>query len=457
MDALMQELKDSGFFSQSAALSTYAVPNDNKRITTEYQIFDSTKVYDKVYSQYMNQDRLLVTLDWLQIRLTDSLENQLYEFKDDILDLQPYRLELLEGGTTQFKYRANVFYGLAEKSKLIGVIQFGARQHTLRGSMIIQYNNTVFYDRELFTVYSRSVFDGLFKSLNCKYLNVTRADIAFDGVDFSTFLKEYVECRWTEIGYKNFYPRDYDIHNKCHKDFHVGSKRGNKYIRYYNKLAELDFQEKKGTPKQYIKEYFLANGFDLSKGVFRFELRLKSKAFKDLENFKFQDLLYPPSMCAIVEEHCKNWFEFVPTDHTDSVISRRPRLQMFDFSKIAKKEYVRVKRKIGAKIRTVKIMVKRLLNDAYQKTEKESVFLLKTASELVNDYYLLDWITSKSKFYLQEFSKAARAQGIPPNPLFNDLDGLGGLMYDWQGGGDGYYIQYDKLTGETITENYNLW
>jgi hypothetical protein len=451
MDALMQELTDGGLFTPHTALSTYAVPND-KRVSMELQSYDPTKSFQKVSSQFINQDRVLVTLDWLQVRLTDSLVNQLHYFEDSVLELDGFRVEMLETGTPQFKYKGNVYFGIGEEARNIGLIQFGARQATLKGSMILQYHNTVFYDRELFTVYSGRIFRDLFKCLGCRFLNVTRADIAFDGVDFSSFLEEWAECRWTEIGVKNFYPRDYDIHKRSFKDFHVGAKSGTKYIRYYDKLEELEYQEKKGTPKQYIEEYFKANNFDLKKGVFRFEIRLTSKAFKDIENFEFEDLFEVGKLCSIVEHSIKNWFEFVPTDHSDSVVSRRPRLQMFDFSKVEfQKVYIKAKRKVGSKLRTVKVMVKRLLHDAYLSGEKTQ-FMIKTAADLVQNYHLLDWISSKSMFYLDEFKKEAKARAIIPNSIVAECDGLGGLCYDWANSGKGVYIEYDRNTGEFLTQ-----
>lgn len=389
-----------------------ARPNDNSPVyPLQYDIPPG-------FSDFSNQPGLLVNVDWLSLRLHETVNEGL--FVDGLYQKDDYRFELLGYGSQFFQHIANVWHG----KDLIGQLQFGARQDTLKGSMVMKYENWVFYDSTWMTVCRKYLFGHFFKVMDTRVLNVSRLDIAVDGVDFNGFMQGYRAGAFEKLKVKNVMYRMFDDPGKDSNGFTVGRRDGKKFAVYYNKTEEIAQRDFK---KQYILDYFTANGFDVSKPVYRFELRLNSEAVRDMQGFEFTEAIFEPSALAdIFTFHLHNFFEFVPAESRDSRRSRRSAVRLFNFSGL-KRAYVKVKRALLNGVRTVKVIAKRLIGECWD-DDGESVFnKLRSVSELLDKNSLWGWLSEKSDAIYKDFNRRCYLQNQPCNALF-DGNNLAALL-----------------------------
>lgn len=360
----------------------------------------------KISSDFMCQKKVLLTVDWLSVRLHDTMTPSLFD-SEGIYRMGHYMFKLSETGTAQFKHKCDVFYGFPD-SKKIGVLAFGARQQTLKGSMLYKLENHLFYDNFHSEVAGfNEVLSELFSALCTTVLNVTRLDIAVDGINFDAFANDLlVHRKYEQIKVKNIVAR---LDNKSFdiESFTVGQRNGKKYGVYYNKSKEI---EDNGFKKRYILDYYEANGFDTTKDIKRFEIRLNSEAIRDMGGFDLKDLRDNDSLAKIMEFQIKNFFQFVPSTGIKTK-SRRPPVELFDFSGVDAQEYVRVPREKREGVRTVKIMVKRLVKEVYTSKEVND-HKLQTAADLVQSYDLQKWLLAKSYLWEKEFDDTVLEMGI---------------------------------------------
>lgn len=377
-----------------------------------------TRKYEQnLPTTYKNQPHLLVTCDWLTLRVEDSLKD--LEFPDGVLTRGEYRIELLDYGTKFFNKLAKCYYG----KDCFAEIQFDARMEVLKDTAFIKYENFIFYDW-LYgsTTLAHRLYEGFFSEIGSKLLGITRCDIAVDGVDFDQFINLLAFTdNYEQLKVQNVSPSQYNINTRQFESFTVGKRGGKKYCVYYNKTKEI---ADRGSKKQYILDYFVANGMDVTtKSVNRFELRLDSEAFKDMQGFEFNaDTFFKQeSLIRILEFQLRNFFEFVPGENhsTDTRRSRRERIEMFDFQDVERK-YVRVKRELLEGQRTAKIIVSRLLRDAYVSEDiTDACANFTTAAQMVMNYHLFNWITQRSTLIYYKIEKYASVRGIPPNPVLS--------------------------------------
>lgn len=362
---------------------------------------------------FCNQGKFLLSVDWLSLRLAQTINFDMFG-EDGILEKPSYKLELLEGGTEHYKHRANVF--CKNTGDHLGVLAFEANKKMFSGSMVYKITNHCFYDKTYMSGDFRDVLTNwFFEELNTEILNISRLDIAIDGVDLEDFVTDYFKYdKYERLGKSKMQPYGYDDRAKKYEGFYCGTlgnrakgqKRGKKIIRYYCKTQEI---QEKNLKKKYILDYFKNNGFDLDKEVYRLELQLNSEAINDIGGFKLSHIYDVEKLSSILEFHFKNFFEFVPADSesTDSVRSRRPRVQIVDFSNVCKSTYHRVKRAFVNGLRTTKIVVKSLLHAAFTDDTENGFYTLKTVSKLVKESGLTAWLTQKSSDWRRQFEKEA--------------------------------------------------
>lgn len=381
-----------------------ARPNDNSSV---YPLQYDTP---PGFSDYSNQPGLLVNVDWLALRLHETVNAEL--FVDGLFEKGDYRFELLGYGSQFFQHIANVYHG----KDLIGQLQFGSRQETLKESMVFKYENWLFYDSTWMTVCRKYLFSHFFAALETRVLNVSRLDIAVDGVFLNGFMESYRARAFDKLKVLNVMYRMFDDPKKDSNGFTVGKRDGKKFAVYYNKTEEIAERDYK---KQYILDYFTANGFDVSKPVYRFELRLNSEAMRDMAGFEFTESIFEPSALAdIFTFHLQNFFEFVPSESTDSRRSRRDKVRLFNFSGL-KRAYVKVKRALLNGVRTVKVIAKRLIGECWDDDGENVVNKLKSVAELLDKNSLWGWLSEKSDQIYKDLNRKGYLHGTPCNALFD--------------------------------------
>ncbi len=363
-------------------------------------------------SIFKNQPSLLVNCDWLTLRCVDTLKG--LTFTDGILIVpnSPYRLQLMDYGTPLFKQICKVFWD----ETAIAEIQFDSRMAVNADTMYIKYENFIFYDVQCMERVSgdSSVFGRLFVALHTTVLSITRLDICVDGVDFTDFISDFQAGKYEKIKLDNVKVMRFGANAAALDYFTIGSRGGKKYGCCYNKTREI---AEKGNKKGYINEYFRANGFDLDKDTWRFEIRLNSEALKDFSQHHFDETtLETPNLLRLFLSSLENFFEFVPTDSKDSRRSRREKVDLFAFTD-APPLLVRVKRQLLEGTRTAKVMVKRHLRDAYLSSVPQLAWLnLAAAKEIVTSYCLENWVTLRRSVIERDIASYASARNVDINP-----------------------------------------
>lgn len=368
---------------------------------------------------FLSQKKALITADWLTLRLTDSLKDRAWP-ENGVLSFgegDVYRIELLPYGTTLFNKLANVYHARA----VVAQVQFDARMPAQKDTMHIKYENWVFYEYCYNVAPSArcEIYSDLFISLGCRCLGITRLDIAIDGVYFDSFLADLINDKYEQLKVQNVKPVEFNMKTKFFEGFYVGSRGGKKFGCYYNKSKEISDNENK---KKYIVDYWQHNGLDTSKDIHRFEMRLNSDALKDM-GFEFYDGMFcVDTLVSVFKFQIQNFFEFVPTDSTDSRRSRRERVQMFDFSKVETSDFIRVKRKQLDGQRTNKIVAKRLIKAAYFSDGNEGFSYLTTAKDVLEYNCLFEWLIDRQHIIEHEILKEAVCKGRPLNPEIAQTD-----------------------------------
>lgn len=382
-------------------------PNDKRPYSGRYQAS-----LDNL-SPFTTHGRLLVNVDWLTLRIRDSLSNFDWD-ASQIQTVGPYRLQLAEHATPFFKKLCYVFF----QDQKIAEIQFSARVAHMGEIALIKYENYIFYDEKLASSATRSsLFSGFFDAVGSFVMGVTRLDVCVDGVDFTDFIEAYrkgvylkLKSRNLSVTYKDRVGLDF---------FTVGTRGGTKYARCYRKKTEI---KEKGGKKDYIFAWWKKNGIDyqLPGEVWRFEIELSADALKDIEGFVFHDspgggsFFDIHNLLSIFEFQMRHFFEFVPARHSDSVISRRPRVQLFYFHYF-QTQFVRVKRQTVEGTRTARIIVKRHLRDAAASGPGHQAYTAFTAAmSVIESYALHEWITHRSYFIYDDIRKWCEARGISP-------------------------------------------
>lgn len=349
--------------------------------------------------------KLLVNVDWLTLRIADTLSKIVYD-EDGFYSLEGtnFRFLKLDYSTPLFHNICKVFYGELP----VAEIQYGARMKVNAGSAYIKYENYVFYEKAFIEDSPTEIFTKLIQSLGSEILGVTRLDIAVDGVNLTQFIEDYRLGKYEKLKNSNI-SVTYSDKARGMDYFTVGSRGGKKYAACYRKKTEI---EEKNYKKRYILEHWAANGLDTSQEVWRFEIRLNSDAMKDMQGFRFsEDMFTIENLISIFNFQIANFFEFVPSNSSDSRRSRREKVVLFKFD-FKPSVYVRVKRQTLEGNRTVKILAKRLIKDAYLSGGTKMYANFTVVAQLVSDCCLEGWLTYKSHDIVTEIEKYAKVRGI---------------------------------------------
>lgn len=246
-----------------------------------------------------------VNIDWLSM-MTECL------MPEQVADQQPIwhndNLVLVPagGGGQNFKYKWKVLeYG----EHIANVLTHTRNEKIIKqGTAKLEVTNNVHYSTEIMPVVNK-VMEA------CKMTvikNITRIDIAIDGANhIPLFLNSYLKHRQNggervhRSGSAAFHGRMFDQKSATYKSFKIGSSR--KQVVVYNKSQELEFSH-----KEYIRESWERSGLDLTKDVWRVELRCSSEAVKDIEGgFDLNKIHDPNYLLTYFRTQCKKFFEFV--------------------------------------------------------------------------------------------------------------------------------------------------
>lgn len=330
--------------------------------------------------QFSNQPDQLINIDWLTLTIPDVFEG-IFKETNASQKIGDFVLEIRTDKRTQiFNKIVEVYY--QPTGEKYGVLTYESFHPTiLKEQAQIKIENEHFYSGAAEELTKQFV-----DTFHLYDVKISRLDICVDGVYLHPFINDYLykqdehkklkkgathkrnEALINRVGnHDNIIPAGVDNNTILNREcaaFYVGkfgnkqlgTKRSQKFARYYNKTQELLNQNGK---KQYIVEYFNENGLDTTKDIFRFEMSLNSAYLSKLDGLSYEMLFDTEQLINLFRTSIDKFFEFHYCDNKRT--SRATRLDMFGI--LHRPKFVKIKKVIKKSLRTVKIMIKRVLLD----------------------------------------------------------------------------------------------
>lgn len=265
---------------------------------------------------YNKHTKYTVAVDWLQlgVLLDEKLQPDLGgDFQKGV-----YRWLVRPAGSKHYRYIYDVYIG----AKQFYVVEVSPRKGKDDTNAIVKLENWLLYD-DWHTELQR------FLQHNTReLLRISRLDIAFDGLNnIYNMMCDFAADKNDAYGVKLIGKSKISAHElsritKRPKGFTVGTSKGLKQIAIYNKSKDILRNQ-----KNYIKEYWHANGLDVQTDVYRFEVRLKNKYLETLTGDKLRE--YTPAqflaniqdlhfLTSVVNTALVGFFEWVYMDDTNT-------------------------------------------------------------------------------------------------------------------------------------------
>ena len=257
-----------------------------------------------------------INLDWFEVMASGILvENDAPEEKYEF-DGGNIVLAKKGNGTKIFKHSYEVFF----RTKLFGKCHVCPRTPEILKPDFIQFQvcNNVLYEATGF-----SDIKYFFSKLNWHVKNVTRFDIALDGVKVIDLVDRFVKAEIIKLGKAKVNP--FFTGKRVMEGFNIGSASSNKWITGYMKCEEI---ERSG--KDYIKEFWKRTGLEVDGKVERLEMKIRNEEVKKIYNFKWEDLDNFEYLASIFRTCMKNFFEFVEKS-TDTNVTRKKKIQFINW------------------------------------------------------------------------------------------------------------------------------
>lgn len=270
-------------------------------------------------SQSVKRTKYTINLDWLELMLSGALvafDTPLEKYEYDQGNLI---LAKLPAGTSIFKYSYEMFY----QGKLFGRFHLCPRNTEIIKADSIQFKME---NNKLYEIGVLNDCKKIFVSLGWNVKNVTRIDIALDGVNVLNLIDRFVKGEIQKLGKAKVKP--FFTGKRMIEGFDIGSKASNKWITGYDKTAEL---ERSG--KSYIKDFWENSGLDTSGKIERLELKLRNEEIKKIFQFDWKELDNFEFLASIFRSTMKNFFEFVELSR-DTNSTRQKRIEFIDWDNI---------------------------------------------------------------------------------------------------------------------------
>lgn len=337
-------------------------------------------------------ERALVLCDKLHLKLSEGRVPDL-QWLGGTAIVGPFRLEMQQGGGIGYNRKAVVRYG----GRLFGMVLWDASFAGLKETAKLEIDNAEIY---------RSYDSGLKESIenfvslmNSEVIGVFRVDVAFDSPGVMTFLKR-VHNREIMLVRQSAYHKAKKIvglATNAIEGFSCGPSY--RFFRVYDKTKELRDNRKTkdlGYKAHIDGEFWPLNGLQTANSIGRLEGSFANSYLKTVEGFKWEDLFDRGNLVALFNTAAKNVFEWVPTEHNDSKINRRPRVEYLDFSEVDTEPYQRCYPEPVRSDRMDKITAKKLFVDAaFADDASTSQTFLNAAADIIEDNNLHCWLSGK--------------------------------------------------------------
>jgi len=352
----------------------------------------------------------VINLDWLELMCSGSLvatfkpeietaegEGQLIGGKEIDSPLEKYefdqgRIVLAKKmlGTKIFKYSYEMYFA----GKLFGKVHCCPRSPEVLKPDLIQFQieNNVLYE-----VGALNDVKYVLKKMCWEVVNITRVDIALDGVKVLQMIDSFRKDQIIKLGKAKVH--SYTTGKNILEGFDVGSRSSNKWITGYNKSEELEVSN-----KGYIKKYWENCGLDTSEDIERLELKLRNEEIKKISDFDWKELDNFEYLASLFRSCMKNFFEFVALEesklHTNT--TRMKRIEFIDWDAIGAKLLPRMSTQQVNEVYRVKQAVK--TNYWYYLASGQKYYA-DIAQEMAMNINAIEWYAGKLKRFQEEFEK----------------------------------------------------
>lgn len=332
-------------------------------------------------------------------------------------------------GNQFYKYRWQVLY-LGEH--LATMLTHTKNEKFVRKGVVkVDFKNHLLYTGMLWQFY-----DELTGSLNLQFKNVSRVDIAIDGLDHiirfvNKYLKQTRQNKVVElVGRGTIRAAALDRNTMLYHSFKLGANGSRKQVTIYNKTKEIIKSQ-----KDYIQKFWKANGIHFEelplaemlaalkkgedepmnvagvKNIFRFELRLTGEYIQEMqvkkaetgewEFFKIDWLKTSDGMMSIVHRACENFFEFVLKTYKENCKCKRLELIPFSKFEIFPIELQPVKR--ADDLYKTKLSIKKNVRQLFFGVLQPSDYMATEALVFdVNNYDLKEWFAKNLFTWFKE-------------------------------------------------------
>ena len=386
-----------------------------------------SKKYINSLIKEIDTNPVTIALDWLSFYFTHAMffNEQVSEGDTKIINDKCYLL-WIDRPTLHFNKHLVIIYNNTE----CGRILYASRNEKFFKSDVckVEFINHSLYSGVWIEVYNLLIEQGLV------YKAASRIDIAIDGVGYlkklmnvyakQTKEKQIIRLKNSSQTRARFSAKVLNPSSMEFEGFHIGTGTGNKMITIYNKSLEII---KSG--KTYIQEYWKANGLieelqDFSEfekqieeiedrgydvvnldqlratahndnDIYRFELRMKSEAIKEIQNFTPEMLMAKGGLASIVKLHCKNYFEL--TWCNDSNQTRCKGIEVLPYKRLEAIPITKIARVEKDGLYKAKMTIHGIVSDIYnggiqKKNFNESVEMV---IDRVERYQLNDYLDRK--------------------------------------------------------------
>jgi len=230
--------------------------------------------------------KMVINVDWFSVNVGNFLSDNIVTEHKNASYIGSYRLgrkeldngirfELKDYGTKQFEKMYDMFLNGEHFATICTNVREGVKLD--RNMSIIKINNDILYQRGWV-----ARLEYIFSELKVTVNNITRLDIAVDGVN-SSFLEQYklwFNGKLEKTGKSSFTPH---FEERNLTGGYVGKRSSERMIVIYRKSDEL-----KKSGKNYIKRQWVENNMIESlkseETVERIELSLSREAIRKIEN-----------------------------------------------------------------------------------------------------------------------------------------------------------------------------
>lgn len=381
--------------------------------------------------------KVLINLDSLQLKLSEGQLPNLEFGEDGLCSLSggKYHIRRLDYGGRQYGERGEVWYC----GQHIGNILWDARMPTLSGTAKYEIENSQLYDTVNADLWQSELIGNFVAAIGSEVEDIPlRVDGAIDGPAILEFMAR-VERREIIPKRLKTWEKSKGVVSMATgrlETFTFGSRKSGRYFRCYNKSLEL--REKHGDgQKDYIKDFWVANGLikemkvkmageekRVSPNVGRLEVELRRKHLRTVKGLKYTDLFDRAKLAKLFECAMENYFEWVPADHPDSKINRRPTVEIIDFSEVKTEGYTRQKPVKRENPRMDKVLTRKLIKLAHKAQDIDTaVTYLKAAKEISRDIVIDFWLRKRSEEIAQELRRESILRKYTPNEIFELSEG----------------------------------